>query len=159
MSSYLTFYAKSKDEGSKPIPLVSYSRNNEIYQQFNDIIHPVGSEVNIFRPMSDMPTLDELKNGINYYLEEAKKLNLKAYVGTLLPIYNWRTYASFREELKNQFNEWLMTLNCIDLNNEIGEIINNEYHFKDKCDSGDHLHPSKYAYSLMGKLAANITTK
>lgn len=40
MSSYLTFYARSKDEGSKPIPLVSYSRNNEIYQQFNDIIHP-----------------------------------------------------------------------------------------------------------------------
>lgn len=41
MSSYLTFYVRSKDEGSKPIPLVSYSRNNEIYQQFNDIIHPV----------------------------------------------------------------------------------------------------------------------
>lgn len=40
MSSYLTFYAKSKDEGSKPIPLVSYSRNNEIYQQFNDTINP-----------------------------------------------------------------------------------------------------------------------
>lgn len=40
MSSYLTFYAKSKDEGSKPISLVSYSRNNEIYQQFNDTIHP-----------------------------------------------------------------------------------------------------------------------
>lgn len=40
MSSYLTFYAKSKDENSKPIPLVSYSRNNEIYQQFNDTIHP-----------------------------------------------------------------------------------------------------------------------
>ena len=41
MSSYLTFYTRSKDEGSKPIPLVSYSRNNEIYQQFNDTIHPV----------------------------------------------------------------------------------------------------------------------
>ena len=41
MSSYLTFYARTKDEGSKPIPLVSYSRNNEIYQQFNDIINPV----------------------------------------------------------------------------------------------------------------------
>lgn len=41
MSSYLTFYARSKDEGSKPISLVSYSRNNEIYQQFNDTIHPV----------------------------------------------------------------------------------------------------------------------
>ena len=39
MSSYLTFYAKSKDENSKPIPLVSYSRNNEIYQQFNNTIN------------------------------------------------------------------------------------------------------------------------
>jgi hypothetical protein len=40
MSSYLSFYARHKDVDSKPIHLVSYSRNNEIYQQFNDTIHP-----------------------------------------------------------------------------------------------------------------------
>ncbi|MBQ9124407.1 MAG: hypothetical protein IJY14_01830 [Acholeplasmatales bacterium] len=157
--TYQSYGLHGKNRFIHEVSSVSGANKIIIQHGINDIIHPVGSEVNIFRPMSDMPTLDELKNGINYYLEEAKKLNLKAYVGTLLPIYNWRTYASFREELKNQFNEWLMTLNCIDFNNEIGEIINNEYHFKDKCDSGDHLHPSKYAYSLMGKLAANITTK
>lgn len=39
MSSYLTFYVKNKDN-EKPIPLVSYSRNSEIYQQFQESIHP-----------------------------------------------------------------------------------------------------------------------
>ncbi len=36
MSSYLTFYIVPKEEDSKPISLMSYSRNNEIYQYFND---------------------------------------------------------------------------------------------------------------------------
>ncbi len=127
-----------------------------IQHGINDIIHPVGEDVNIFRPMSDMPTLEELKQGINYYLQESKKLGIKSYVGTLLPIYNWRTYAPFREIIKNEFNEYLTSLDCIDFNNKIGESINNEYHFKELCDSGDHLHPSKYAYKLMGELAADI---
>ena len=131
------------------------AKNIIIQHGINDIIHPVGSDVNIFRPMSDMPTLDELKYGINYYLDEAKKLGLKSYVGTLLPIYGWRTYATFREELKNEFNSWILNnTSAIDFNNEIGDNVNNEYHFKENCDSGDHLHPSKYAYKLMGELAA-----
>ena len=51
-------------------------------------------------------------------------------------------------------NKWLLSnLNCIDFNNEIGVMIKDSYHFKDGCDSGDHLHPSKHAYELMGKLA------
>ena len=128
--------------------------NNIIIQHgINDIIHPVGSDVNIFRPMSDMPSVLDLIEGIQYYIEEAKKMNLKPFIGTLLPIYGWRTYALFREEIKNQLNEWILSLNCIDFNNEIGHNVNGEYHFNDNCDSGDHLHPSKHAYNLMGKLA------
>ena len=38
MSSYLTFYAVPKAEGAKPISLISYSRNSEVYQYFNDNI-------------------------------------------------------------------------------------------------------------------------
>lgn len=125
-----------------------------IQHGINDIIHPVGSDVNIFRPMSDLPSKDDLICGINYYLKEAKKLNLEAFLGTLLPIYGWRTYALFREELKNDFNGFIRNQNHIDFEDEIGDLINNEYHFKDGCDSGDHLHPSKKAYELMGKLAA-----
>lgn len=36
MSSYLTFYIVPKEEGSKPIALLNYSRNNDIYQYFVD---------------------------------------------------------------------------------------------------------------------------
>lgn len=136
------------------------AKNIIIQHGINDIIHPVGEEINVFRPMSDLPTKEELIDGIKYYLEEANKLNLKTYLGTLLPIFGWRTYAKFREELKNEFNDWILNnSNVIDFNSLIGEFINGEYHFKELCDSGDHLHPSKYAYELMGKLAAEIIYK
>lgn len=121
----------------------------------NDIIHPVGEDVNIFRPMSDLPTKDELINGINYYKDLSQKYNLKFIVGTLLPIYNWRTYKEFREDLKNEFNNELRNnYDIIDFEKEVGTLDNNIWKYKEGCDSGDHLHPSKYAYKLMGELAA-----
>lgn len=126
----------------------------------NDIIHPVGENINIFRPMSDLPTLDELISGINYYKKIAEELNLKFLVGTLLPIYNWRTYESFREVLKNDFNSVIRNkYTHIDFEEEIGQNLDGIWHFKDNCDSGDHLHPSKYAYKLMGILAAKEILK
>ena len=126
-----------------------------IQHGINDIIHPVGSDVNVFRPMSDMPSVKDLIGGINYYLTEAKKLDLEAFIGTLLPIYNWRTFNDFKENIKNEFNNWIKTQNVIDFGNEIGKLVDGSYQFKKDCDSGDHLHPSKYAYKLMGELAAN----
>ena len=126
----------------------------------NDIIHPVGEDINIFRPMSDLPTKNELIEGINYYRNLAKELNLKFIVGTLLPIYNWRTYAEFREVLKNEFNDDIrIKYDNIDFEKEIGYLDEGIWKFKDSCDSGDHLHPSKYAYKLMGILAANKIIK
>lgn len=38
MSSYLTFYIVPKEEDSKPIALLNYSRNTDIYQYFVDNI-------------------------------------------------------------------------------------------------------------------------
>ena len=104
-----------------------------------------------FNPTGDQPTaIKELVEGIKYYLTEASNLGLDSYIGTLLPIYGWRTYAPFREELKNEFNDWILSQeNNIDFNAEIGDLIDGEYHFKEKCDSGDHLHPSKYAYKFI----------
>ncbi|MDE7161921.1 MAG: hypothetical protein K2N65_04085, partial [Anaeroplasmataceae bacterium] len=130
-----------------------------IQHGINDIIHPVGEEINPFRPMSDLPTSKELIDGLKYYQEEAYKLNLNVYFGTLLPIYNWRTYAPFREELKNEVNAWIRCQQHIDFENEIGDVFSSEIRFKDGCDSGDHLHPSKYAYSCMGRLAARVLLK
>lgn len=155
--TYQSYGLCGKNRFIHEVGSVSGANKVIIQHGINDIIHPVGVEKNIFRPMSDLPNVDDLKEGMEYYLNEAKSLGLTPYVGTLLPIYGWRTFEMFREDLKNEFNDYLKSLeNVIDFNNEIGSFIDGAYHFKDMCDSGDHLHPSKHAYDLMGKLAAEI---
>lgn len=127
-----------------------------IQQGINDIIHPVGEEINPFRPMSDLPSAEELEEGVDYYIRTAKKAGLKVYLGTLLPIYGWRTYAGFREELKNKFNGWARRnadINgCIDFDAALRDI-KNPAAFAAGYDSGDHLHPSEEAYKKMAEIA------
>lgn len=125
-----------------------------IQQGINDIIHPVGIEQNPFRPMSDLPTAAELIDGLKWYIEEAKNLNYKVYLGTLLPFKGWRTYAPFREELRNQVNEWIRTTTlidgCIDFDLTLRDDLDPSS-FRAGYDSGDHLHPSTRAYKAMAK--------
>lgn len=123
-----------------------------IQQGINDIIHPVGIDINPFRPMSDLPTAEELIDGLKWYIDEARKLDLKVYLGTLLPIWGWRTYAPFREELRNAVNEWMRTTKdvdgCIDFDAALRDAENPSA-FREGFDSGDHLHPSNSAYREM----------
>ena len=154
--TYQSYGLKGSNRFMHEISSVSGADTVIVQHGINDIIHPVGVDVNIFRPMSDLPKVDELINGIEYYKNIAEKLNLKFIVGTLLPIYNWRTYAPFREDLKNAFNTKLRNgYPFIDFEAEIGYEKKGIWYFKEGCDSGDHLHPSEHAYKLMGILAAN----
>lgn len=123
-----------------------------IQQGINDIIHPVGTDINPFRPMSDLPTAEELIDGLKWYADQAHSLGLSVYIGTLLPIEGWRTYAPFREELKNKVNEWIRQANgfegCIDFDLAVRDSTNPAA-FKAGYDSGDHLHPSSAGYKAM----------
>lgn len=123
-----------------------------IQQGINDIIHPVGEDVNVFRPMSDLPTAEELTEGLKYYIEESRKEGLKVYIGTLLPIEGWRTYADFREKLREEVNCWIRTTRltdgCIDFDKRLCDKERPQ-RFAEGFDSGDHLHPSKEAYREM----------
>lgn len=124
-----------------------------IQHGINDIIHPVGTEVNRYRPWSDMPTCNDLKEGMEkIYVDYARKLNLRIWSGTLLPIEGWRTYNSLREEIREKFNEWLRTSplfdGCIDFD-KVMRDSNNPHSFAEEYDSGDHLHPSEAAYKAM----------
>ena len=140
----------------REISTVSGADTVIIQQGINDIIHPVGVEVNPFRPMSDLPTVDELEEGIKYYVSIAKKKNLKVLLGTLLPIYGWRTYAPFREEMKNEFNGRLRSNTyadgCIDFESSL-RSGKEPFAFREGFDSGDHLHPSEKAYAVMAETA------
>lgn len=123
-----------------------------IQQGINDIIHPVGSDVNIFRPMSDLPTAHDLIEGLTSYIRQAKAMGLRVYLGTLLPIEGWRTYAPFREALRQRINEWMreteLADGCIDFDKAVRDE-SNPLSFAKGFDSGDHLHPSKAAYRAM----------
>jgi lysophospholipase L1-like esterase len=130
-----------------------------IQQGINDIIHPVGIEINPFRPMSDLPTIEEMIAGMVYYINQCRKKGMKVYLGTLLPICGWRTYAPFREELKNDFNDWLrhtaLSDGCIDFDAVVRDIEHPES-FAPGFDSGDHLHPSAAAYQSMGEAVSQF---
>jgi len=128
-----------------------------IQHGINDIIHPVGVDVNVFRPWSDLPTVEEMEQGIaELYVKHARKLGLRVYSGTLLPIYGWRTYNEMRDKMRCEFNDWLRQSplfdGCIDFDLAVRHPEHPEA-FADGFDSGDHLHPSEAAYQAMADAA------
>lgn len=130
-----------------------------IQHGINDIIHPVGVEVNPFRPWSDMPTIKDLTDGVkNIYIDHARSIGLKIWSGTLLPIEGWRTYTETRDTLRRDFNDWLRTSPLFDGCVDFDAAVRDSAHpsrFRPGYDSGDHLHPSDTAYQAM---AAAIPT-
>ena len=123
-----------------------------IQQGINDIIHPVGEKVNVFRPMSELPTVEELIEGLKTYIAQARELGYKVYVGTLLPMGGWRTDAPFRQDIRHAYNDFIRTTDlidgCIDFDKAL-EDPNRPDWFLPEYDSGDHLHPSKAGYERM----------
>lgn len=123
-----------------------------IQQGINDIIHPVGTQVNPFRPMSDLPTADELISGLKTYITQARGMGLRVYVGTLLPMGGWRTDAPFRQDLRHAYNDFIRMTElidgCIDFDRALRDPANPDF-FLPEYDSGDHLHPSKAGYQRM----------
>lgn len=124
-----------------------------IQHGINDIIHPVGTDVNPFRPWSDMPTLEDLIRGMeDIYVKHARELALKVYSGTLLPIYGWRTYTPERDDLRERFNNYLRTSPLFDVCIDFDAAVRDPKQpaaFAPGFDSGDHLHPSEAAYKAM----------
>lgn len=143
-----------KGETRFPIEMNVCGASDVIIQHgINDIIHPVGVEVNPFRPWSDMPTLEDLCRGVeDIYVKHARSLGLRVWSGTLLPIYGWRTYDEDREKLKEDFNKWIRTSllfnGCIDFDKAVRDA-SDPRRFAPGFDSGDHLHPSEKAYEAM----------
>lgn len=124
-----------------------------IQHGINDIIHPVGTAVNPFRPWSDLPTAEEMEEGFaEFYVKRAREAGLKVYGGTLLPIFGWRTYEPFREELKNEFNNWLRSTDLLDGVVDFDKALRDPQKpesFRKEYDSSDHLHPSEEGYIAM----------
>lgn len=127
-----------------------------IQQGINDIIHPVGTDVNPFRPMSDLPTVSEMKTGLEWYISRAREYGYRVVLGTLLPIEGWRTYADFREDMRNEFNDYMRECSMVDGIIDFDHAVRDKDNYKafgKGCDSGDHLHPSARGYEVMAEAA------
>lgn len=152
--TYDSYGLKGEIRFPHEIPTVSGADTVIVQQGINDIIHPVGTDVNIFRPWSELPTAAELINGLRKYILLAHEYGLKIYLGTLLPIKGWRTYADFREKLRSEVNEWIRTADeadgCIDFDMALRDAAD-PLAFASGFDSGDHLHPSIEAYREMAQ--------
>ncbi len=149
--TYDSYGLKGKNRFSHEAP-VSGADTIIIQQGINDIIHPVGSNINPFRPMSDLPTAAVLIDGLKWYIEESRKLHYKVYLGTLLPIRGWRTFEPFREEIRHNVNTWIRSSSEIDGFIDFDYILRDDDEipgFKKEYDSGDHLHPSSKGYRDM----------
>ena len=69
-------YAAYGLKGATRFPIemnVAGARSVIVQHGINDIIHPVGVEVNKFRPWSDMPTADDLINGVRSRLAHLQR--------------------------------------------------------------------------------------
>jgi len=117
----------------------------------NDIIHPSGVE---FRPWSDLPTAEELIEGLRWYVGKAHELGKKVYLATILPIKGWSTYLPEREAIRTAVNEWIRT------QKEADGVVDFAAATQDPadplqllplCDSGDHLHPSLAGAEMMAE--------
>ena len=154
--TYESYGLSGRHRFEREISTVSGADTVIIQQGINDIIHPVGTDVNPFRPMSDLPAAGQLEEGVEEYFKIAAARGLKVYIGTLLPIKGWRTYAPFREELRNAFNDWARSrrdiAGCIDFDRAL-RSPEDPASFAAGYDSGDHLHPSESAYRAMAELA------
>ena len=123
-----------------------------IQQGINDIIHPVGEQLNVFRPMSDLPTVEELIDGLKEYIAQARAYGYRVYVGTLLPMGGWRTDAPFRQQMRHEYNTFIRTTDLIDGYIDFDMALRdpeNPDRFLPEYDSGDHLHPSAAGYKRM----------
>lgn len=153
-----------KGETRFPIEMnVAGAKSVIIQHGINDIIHPVGTDVNPFRPWSDMPTAQDLMDGVkSLYVDYAKKLGLQVWSGTLLPIFGWRTYNEDRDIIRNEFNQWLRNSKifdgCVDFDKAVQDAENPKI-FAKGFDSGDHLHPSAKAYEAMAACVPEILLK
>ena len=73
MSSYLTFYLVPKGENKKPLALISYSRNSDIYQAYYKNANPA------FYGNGDEPNYTELTKDLSHYVVNELREDLNNY--------------------------------------------------------------------------------
>lgn len=114
-----------------------------IMHGINDLIHPDG--VNPLRPWSDLPTAEELIEGLRWYVRKGHEMGMKVYLGTIVTMLGWPSASEYKEGIRQEVNAWIRTQTeadgCVDFDAAIRDP-DDPSHRAPEYDSGDHVHPS-----------------
>lgn len=126
----------------------------------NDLFHPrIGYA---YSELDELPTIAEMINGYQKYINIAHKYNLKIYFATMLSCSPLATHHESKIGMREALNEWIRTNTEADgyiefeealIDNSAPEKMLREY------DSGDHLHPNFKGSEIMGLTAYNTLKK
>ena len=115
-----------------------------ILHGLNDIIHPtVNNEP--YRPITDLPTAEELIAGLQYYIDIAHAHQIEVYLSLIVPFRGHRTFCPEREAIRQQVNRWIreearvegiLPFADVVTDPTTGDGLHRDY------DGGDHLHPN-----------------
>lgn len=108
----------------------------------NDLLHPDGT---VFRPLSDLPTAEEMIEGLRFYAKTARQQGKKIYLATILPFEGTKACVPGRNDIRLQVNHWIRTTNEIDGVVDFDLALRNQENpneLQAVYDCGDHLHPS-----------------
>lgn len=152
-TSYQTYGPKGIDSFERSV-LLAGVKKIIVLHGINDIIHPEDSGNN-FRPLSDLPTPEDLIEGYRKYIRISHNNDKKIYLATILPFEGWRTYNEEKNRIRLAVNEWIRTSGeadgVIDFEKALMDPMNNN-RLEQLFDSGDHLHPSAAGAQAMADL-------
>lgn len=115
-----------------------------ILHGINDIIHPT-ENTNPYRPKSDLPTAEELIEGLQFYIDTAHAHDIAVFLSPILPFEGYGAYNEEREAIREKVNYWIYREAPVEgvLPFELAVLDpDNPMALRPDCDSGDHLHPS-----------------
>lgn len=109
----------------------------------NDILHP--SPKGPICPMSELPTAEEIENGLAQYVDISHRHGMKIYLATILPCPRIAPLEGDRENIRVAVNKWIRESSgadgVIDFESAVMDPENPKAMLP-LYDSGDHLHPS-----------------
>lgn len=109
----------------------------------NDIGAP-GEDPARNRPMSELPTLDEMIAGYTDLVSRCRRSGLKVACATITPLKGVDTYSPEKDRLRCAVNQWIRTCGLFDAVLDFDAVVGQgeDMPLRPEYDSGDHIHPS-----------------
>ena len=141
-ASYFTYGPKGLDRFEREVVQAGVKKVF-ILHGINDIIHPMEEE-NPFRPITDLPTAEQLIEGLQFYLNVARAHGIEAYVSPILPAMGWHSFTEARNGIREEVNDWIRNRSGAKVLPFEEAVMDpeNPLCLRKEFDSGDHLHPS-----------------